>query len=147
MLRGFTLLLLPFLLPIMTETDQARQNDETEIREVIQHYLLGHATGDGAHHEVAFNPESKLMWSRDGALNTRSSAEYIAGSPGSPAEDEDQRERRIESVDVTGDAAVVKVVLDYPGAVITDYMSMLKIDGRWWIANKIFTVQPKDDAS
>ena len=34
-------------------------------------------------------------------------------------------------VDVTGDAAVAKVVLDYPSARFTDYMSLLKIGGEW----------------
>jgi hypothetical protein len=38
---------------------------------------------------------------------------------------------------------VGKIVLDYPNALITDYMSLLKIDGEWKIVNKIFTVQPK----
>jgi hypothetical protein len=81
---------------------------------------------------------------RDGALSTRTSAEYIAGASGQPAEDEDQRRREITMVDVTGDAAVAKVVLDYPNALFTDYMSLLKIDGEWRIVNKTFTVQPKE---
>jgi hypothetical protein len=34
-------------------------------------------------------------------------------------------------------------VLDYPDAVLTDYMSLLKIDGEWKIVNKIFTVERK----
>jgi hypothetical protein len=38
---------------------------------------------------------------------------------------------------------VGKIVLDYPNALITDYTSLLKIDGEWKIVNKIFTVQPK----
>jgi hypothetical protein len=47
-------------------------------------------------------------------------------------------------VDVTGDAAVAKVVLDYPNALFTDYMSFLRIGGEWRIVNKTFTVQPKE---
>ena len=49
-----------------------------------------------------------------------------------------------ESIDITGDAAVVKLVLDYPSAYITDYMTLLKIDGRWWIVNKAFTVESRE---
>lgn len=113
------------------------------MRAALQHYLLGHATGDGAHHAMVFHPEAELFWMRDGALNTRTSAEYIAGSSGQPADDEAERRREITMVDVTGDAAVAKIVLDYPDALITDYMSLLKVDGKWKIVNKIFTVQPK----
>jgi hypothetical protein len=49
----------------------------------------------------------------------------------------------VEEVDVTGDAAVAKVVLDYPQARITDYMSLLRVDGEWRIVNKTFHSQPK----
>lgn len=122
---------------------QETADEEAAVRAALQHYLLGHATGDGAHHEMVFHPEAKLFWMRDGTLNTRTSAEYIANAPGKPADDEDQRHRAITMVDVTGDAAVAKIVLDYPDALITDYMSLLKIDGEWKIVNKIFTVQPK----
>jgi hypothetical protein len=123
---------------------QQAADDEAAVRAALQHYLLGHATGDGAHHEMVFHPEARLFWMRDGALSTRTSAEYIAGASGQPAEDEDQRRREITMVDVTGDAAVAKVVLDYPNALFTDYMSLLKIDGEWRIVNKTFTVQPKE---
>ena len=118
-------------------------DEEAAVRAALQHYLLGHATGDGSHHEMVFHPQAKLFWMRDDSLNTRTSADYIAGSSGSPADDEDQRRRQITMVDVTGDAAVAKIVLDYPDALITDYMSLLKIDGEWKIVNKIFTVEPK----
>lgn len=122
---------------------QETADEEVAVRAALQHYLLGHATGDGAHHEMVFHPEAELFWMRDGALNTRTSAEYIAGSSGQPADDEAERRREITMVDVTGDAAVAKIVLDYPDALITDYMSLLKVDGKWKIVNKIFTVQPK----
>lgn len=44
-------------------------------------------------------------------------------------------------VDVTGDAAVARVELEYPGVSITDYFTLLKIDGEWRIMNKIFHVR------
>lgn len=122
---------------------QEAADEEAAVRAALQHYLLGHATGDGAHHEMVFYPQAKLFWMRDDSLNTRTSADYIAGASGSPAADEDQRRREITMVDVTGDAAVAKIELDYPDALITDYMSLLKVDGEWKIVNKIFTVAPK----
>lgn len=122
---------------------QDAPSEEAAVRAALQHYLLGHATGDGAHHAMVFHPVSNLFWIRGDTLNTRTSADYIAGASGSPAEDEDQRRREITMVDVTGDAAVAKIVLDYPDALLTDYMSLLKIDGEWKIVNKIFTVEPK----
>lgn len=132
---------------LITATPARAQHPEEEaVRAAVGHYLLGHATGDGSHYEQVFHPESKLFWVRDGALNQRTSAEYIAGAPGHPADDEAQRQRRIAMIDITGNMAVVKVELDYPTALITDYFSMLKIDGEWKIINKIFYVEPKEDS-
>jgi hypothetical protein len=116
--------------------------EQAAVRAAMEHYLAGHATGDGRHHSIVFHPESKLYFIRDGALATRTSAEYIAGSAGKPAADEAQRKRRIAMVDVTGDAAVAKIELDYPDAFITDYFTLLKVNGEWKIMNKIFTRGP-----
>lgn len=125
---------------------ESAQREREAVSAALQHYLQAHATGDGSHHRKVFHPEARLFWVRDGKLTTRTSEEYIAGAPGSPAEDEARRSRRVTMIDVTGDAAVARVVLDYPGALITDYMSLLEIDGEWRIVNKIFHVghQPAD---
>ncbi len=137
-LLALVLVVAAFRLP-----DRTSSADLDQIRETIDHYFMGHATGDGAHFEQAFHPEAKLFWVRDGELHQRTSAEFAAGASGSPAADETQRQRRIVNIDVSGDAAVVKVELDYPGALIHDYMSMLKIDGTWKIVNKTFVVHPR----
>jgi hypothetical protein len=118
-------------------------NEEAAVRAALEHYIQGHATGDGTHFSLVFHPESKLFWVRDGQLMQRTSADYIAGAPGKPAADEAQRKRRIVSVDVTGNAASAKIELDYPNAKLTDYMSLLKVGNEWKIVNKIFTSEVK----
>ena len=122
---------------------QAQSAEEAAARIPLENYLKGHATGDAEFMKKAFHPEAKLFWYRDGKLNQRTSADYIAGSSGKPAADEAQRKRWIESVKVTGNAGVGIIVLDYPTAKLTDYMSLLKIDGEWKIINKTFTSEPK----
>ena len=125
----------------------ASATEEAAVRNALRHYLNGHATGLGSEHEKAFAPIARLFWIAEGELQTRSIAEYIAGSPGQPAEDEANRRRRITMIDVTGDAAVARIELDYPRALIVDYMSLLKIDGEWRIVNKIFHVETKSEGS
>ncbi|HEY1404671.1 MAG TPA: nuclear transport factor 2 family protein [Pyrinomonadaceae bacterium] len=125
------------------EPARAQNAEEAAVRQAIEHYFRGHATGDGQHFQKVFHPEAKLFWMRDGKFAQRTSAEYIAGAPGKPAPDEAQRKRSIESIDITGNAAVVKVLLDYPSARLTDYMSMLKVDGEWKIVNKTFVSESK----
>jgi hypothetical protein len=122
---------------------RAEHAEEAAVRQAIEHYFRGHATGEGQHFQKVFHPESKLFWVRDGKFTQRTSAEYIAGAGGKPPADEAQRKRKIESIDITGNAAIVKVTLDYPNAHFTDYMSMLKLDGEWKIVNKTFVMEPK----
>ena len=52
--------------------------------------------------------------------------------------------RRVVGVDVAGDAAVARLELDYPDARITDFMTLLEVDGEWKIVHKSFHVQPKE---
>jgi hypothetical protein len=131
-------------LALTAGTVLAREGDEAAVRATLEHYLQGHATGDGAHFRLAFHPEAKLFWvGSDGALMQRTSADYAAGASGSPAPDEARRRRRVVSIDITGTAASAKIELDYPQVLLVDYMSLLKVDGRWVIVNKIFTREPK----
>ena len=128
---------------VLRPITSAQDKDEAGVRKAINYYLQGHATGNGENHKKAFHPEAKLFWIRDGQFAQRTSADYIAGAPGKPAADEAQRKRSIEMIDITGNAAVAKVVLDYPDRKFTDYMSLLKIDGEWKIVNKTFVAEPK----
>ena len=95
---------------------------------------------------LAFHPQARLFWSSADTLATRTSDEYIQrmGSA-KPAADEATgvRKRTIELVDITGNAAIGKIVLDYPEAHIVDYMSLLKTNGQWKIINKIFMTEMK----
>ncbi len=69
--------------------------------------------------------------------------QYAGRFSGKPADDESQRNRSVEVLDLTVDAAVAKVVLDYPTIKFVDYMSLLRIDGEWKIVNKSFNAQTK----
>jgi hypothetical protein len=122
---------------------RAQSAEEAAVRQAIEHYFRGHATGQGEHFRKVFHPESKLFAVRDGKFWQLTSEEYIARAPGKAPADEAQRKRSVETVDVAGNAAVAKVVLDYPNVKFTDYMSLLKIDGEWKIVNKTFHSEQK----
>jgi hypothetical protein len=146
-MKKLSLLLLALIattgLAAWLQTARAEHAEEAAVRQAIEHYFRGHATGDGRHFRKVFHPEAKLFWMREGKFTQRTSEEYIAGASGKPAPDEAGRKRSIQHIDITGNAAVVKVLLDYPSARLTDYVSMLKIDGEWKIVNKTFVSEPK----
>ncbi|NNG17906.1 MAG: nuclear transport factor 2 family protein [Gemmatimonadales bacterium] len=136
-----TLLILPLIFVLSALPSGSPDPDIAGIEQAVQHYLDGHATGDPRVMTRAFHQSARLQFIREGQYSTRALEAYLGGMGGSPAEDESDRRRRVVSIGYTGDAGVAKLELDYPGALITDYMQLLKIGGEWKIVNKIFTVQ------
>jgi len=122
----------------------AQTAEKDAVKLPLENYIKGHATGDGEYMKKAFHTEGNLIFIRDGKYTTRSFTEYIAGFTGKPAPDEAQRRRSIEAIDVNGNAAVAKIVLDYPSVKFIDYMTLLKINGEWKIVNKSFYAEPKN---
>lgn len=120
---------------------------DAAVRAPLEAYLRGHATGLADEFRPAFHPDAQLWGMRNGALIRMTAEQYIGRASGSPAADEAQRRRWIESIDVTGDTAVAKIVLDYPTVLFTDYMALSRIDGRWVIVNKMFQAEPKAPAA
>jgi len=78
-----------------------------------------------------------------GQVVAQTAEEWAKGFPGKPADDEDQRHRSYEILDVNENAAVVKVRLDYPGWDGLDYLALSKIDGQWMIVSKSWSGQRK----
>lgn len=140
------LLLLTVVVLTLSAAPAAAQTADAEkaaARVPLENYLKGHATGDPEFMRKAFHTEGSLIFIRDGKYATRSFAEYIAGMGGKPAPDEAKRKRWIESVDVAGNAAFGKIILDYPAGRFVDYMALLKIGGEWKIINKSFHFEPR----
>jgi hypothetical protein len=115
--------------------------DEKAVHAVIERYFRGHATGDAAHFREDFLPTAHVEGIREGKVRSLTREEYCALFEGKPAADEARRVRTVDFVDVTGDAAVAKATLNY-GAVVIDYFLLLKIDGKWKIANKVYGRKP-----
>ena len=120
---------------------------DAAVRAPLEAYLRGHATGSAEDFRPAFHPDAQLWGMRNGALIRMTAEEYIGRASGAPAADEAQRRRWIEAIDVTGDTAVAKIILDYPAVRFTDYMALSRIDGRWVIVNKMFQAEPKAPAA
>ena len=119
------------------------QTDTAAARVPLENYIQGHATGNGDFMRKAFHTDAKIMAFRDGKLTNLTTEEFASRFNGKPAPDEAQRKRRIEHVELTGNAGVAKIVLEYPTVTYTDYMSLLKVGDEWKIVNKVFYAEPK----
>ena len=119
----------------------ARRADEAAVRQAVQHYFDGGRNRDSVALRKAFHSEARMLFARDGKLVLVPIGDYIARVAADRLEpgEVDSTVRRVVSVDVVGDAAIAKLELKRPDALLTDYMSLLEVDGRWVIVNKIFT--------
>ena len=114
---------------------------DSAVRAVVNGYLHGLKFNDTVSLAKAFWPEARLFFvGRDGKISQLTQPKWYAMFAGSIGKEE-KGDLRIASVDVTSDVASVKVVEDYPGSRYTDYLNLLRIDGRWWIVNKIYTME------
>lgn len=129
-------------------TSAFAQADEKEAARVpLNNYIQAQATGDPETARKAFHTEGNMIWIRDGKYTSEPLDAFIKRAfTGKPAADEDKRKagRRIESIDLTGNAGMARIVLDYPTVKYVDYMTLLKINGEWKIINKSFYSELKD---
>jgi hypothetical protein len=123
---------------------RARDPQQEAIRAVVGAYLHGLKFNDVPSLRSAFWPDAKLLFvnHRDGSLGQLSQEQWyrmFAGSAGK----EEEGDLRIESVDITDDAASVKVIETYPRSIYVDYLNLLRLNGKWIVVNKIYTSRPR----
>jgi Putative lumazine-binding len=140
-LLAITIGVLPFL--EIRDPKSTAGSEAAAARIPLENYINAHATGNPDYVRKAFYNEAKIMAFREGKLLNLSVEEFASRFSGKPATDESHRKRRIDSLDITGNAGVARIVLDYPDTTLTDYMSLLKVNGEWKIVNKVFNAEPK----
>ena len=121
----------------------ATPGEKALARKPLEAYMQAHATGDGDLIRAAFLPTARIDGVRDGKPVSRTLEEFASGFSGKPAEDEAQRRRRIDAVEIHGNAGMAQVTLDYPKVTFTDYFVLLKVGGEWKIASKVYDAAPK----
>ena len=141
MLRSLSALAACLLAAAPAHAQTQAAGEEAAVRSVVAGYLYGLKHNDVTRFKEAFWPDSKLLFvARDGSVGQLTQEQWYRGFE-SVAGQEEQGDLRIAALEVTHDAASVKVVEDYPRSRYTDYLSLLRIQGRWWIVNKIYTVE------
>ena len=124
-----------------TAQPASRSSDPQEgaVRAVVEAYLHGLKFNDVPSLRTAFWPDAKLLFvNKNGSLGQLSQEDWykmFAGSAGK----EEEGDLRISSVDITDNAASVKVIETYPKSIYVDYLNLLRLNGKWIIVNKIYT--------
>ena len=117
--------------------------EEPAVWETVNNYLHGLKFNDVDSLKKAFYPEAKLFFvKRDNTLGQLTQEQWYKGFAQSAGQEE-KGDLSITAVDLTGNAASVKVLEVYEKSKYTDYLSLLKFSDGWKIVNKIYVAQPK----
>jgi len=141
------------LLALVAFTKATPSNESDVARNEIQKLVLtSYVHGafneqDTATMRDGFHPKFKIHGVSDGELSEYPIDTWIQAIEERKAKSDYQREHwthRFPMVDVTGDAAVVKVELLHDGKhVYTDYLSLLKLENGWKITDKVYHRHPE----
>jgi hypothetical protein len=136
--KRFTLANLCFV-ALCASMPAAQGSEDGAVRAAVNQYLRGHATGSGDEMRKAFLPTAHIEGIRDGKFVSWTVDEYVSRFGGKPAADEGTRKRTIDSVDISGSAAMARATLVHGATTFVDYFVLLKVDGQWKIANKVYS--------
>jgi hypothetical protein len=127
----------------MTGTD-----DLKIIEGVIQSYLDGLYEGDAGKIASAFHPTSALTSvTSDGELEVTPRDKWLDKVRARPAPKQQglPRHDHVLTIDLVGPTmAYVKLKCAIPPRFFTDQLSLLKIDGRWQVAQKVFATEMRE---
>jgi Putative lumazine-binding len=115
--------------------------DRSAIEQTVQTYLDALYDGNADQLARVFHETSALTYEQDGKLMVLPLAQWLKAVRERPAPRTRglPRDDAILLVDQSGPTtAFVKVKCQIPPRFFTDYLNLLKVDGRWVVAQKVF---------
>jgi len=121
--------------------------DRAEIEAVVQTYLDGLYEGDVDKLAAAFHPTSSLTYEENGVLTPLPRdrwLEAVRERPSPKARGLPRHDRILQIDQASPTAAFVKLQCAIPPRYFTDYLSLLKVEGRWQVAQKVFATERRE---
>lgn len=126
------------------------REDLFAIRDLLDIYAQGFHEGNIEKLQQVFHPQCHLYSAPQGALiddDMISVYERVAHRI-KPAERGDPFYFEVLTLDQSGpDCAFARLKLGLGDKLFTDYLTWLKIDGRWWVITKTFTAEMRPDVA
>lgn len=118
------------------------EKEREAIQRTLQYFFDGLDNQDFATIMKAFHPDAMSWCVTKNGLSGGPVSSWEKGiekSKTDPAHLFNEKSRKnIAFIDITDDAASVKVEWNFTPLMFTDYYNLLKLDGQWLIMNKIF---------
>ncbi len=152
------IVMLTLVLPVLANAQSGA--DESTIRHVVQYYFDGWKNNDVESMKKAFHPKAKWFFQSDKYDLREVPISQVYANTRETARQKSSESKpvvgRIVSIDITGEAATVKVEIDYPTAYVgvnvdlrtaprgarqTEYLSLIKFPEGWRIIGKVGSIQ------
>ena len=121
--------------------------DRSAIEATIQTYFDGLYEGDTVKLASVFHPTSSLTWDQEDKLMVISRDAWLQAVRDRPSSKSRElaRDDAILLIDQSGPTtAFVKVKCQIPPRYFTDYLSLIKVEGRWQIVQKIYALEVRN---
>ena len=119
-------------------------DDRAAIETAVKTYLDGLFEGDVEKLASVFHPSSSLTWEEDGVLTPLHRDAWLDGIRGRASARARALERHDEILQIdqaSPTTAFVKLKCQIPPRYFTDYLCFLKVEGRWQVAQKVFSIK------
>lgn len=118
--------------------------DTKAITETVQLYLDGLYEGDTDKIAKAFHPTSSLASEDNGVLTQLPREQWldrVRNRPSGKAQGLSRHDEILQIDQSSPTTAFVKLKCALPPRFFTDYLLLLKVEGRWQVAQKVFTTE------
>jgi hypothetical protein len=115
----------------------AQNQEKVLLEKTIQTYFDGWMTGDTIKIGKAMHLTCQLKVIKDNQVVEYDRKTYLKGFK--PRPKLENTLGRIVNIDITGNVASAKCEIETPERMFTDYFNMMKLNGEWYIVDKIAT--------
>lgn len=122
-------------------------DEAAAIRTAAETYLDGLYEGDADKLSSVFHPTSALTWEENGVLTPLPRDQWLEAMrnrPSAKARGLPRQDEILQIDQASPTMAFVKLKCAIPPRYFTDYLSFLKVEGKWQIAQKVFATEIRD---
>lgn len=130
------LIIFLFLSSWGTIFSQTVEEEKSAISKTIQLYFDGMMERDRAKLDAAFDPSARLIGYRGESFTVTPYEQWATGTAKGEKRDPGIFKNQLLDIEIKGYTALAKTELFWPGIYYYDFLTLVKIEGKWKIVHK-----------
>ena len=114
----------------------AQQNEIEAVTKTVNLYFDGMIQRDREKLEEAFHPEARLIGYRGETFTITPFESWAAGTASGAPRNPAEYQNLIKAIRIEGYTALVETELFWPGIFYYDFLTLMKVEGKWKIVHK-----------